>query len=226
MMQQQIVIQCVSRQSIKAACDCACCQGRCNHTATPCHNPQEVTEIWELLLPSGEILYQSLSYMDDDWKRCVRPGVAGIVIQALEQNGYRVFKYENSRSDFYYYSERKECVVSPLRGDIYVVSQIKGHSARGPWFGHTDALDTSYTLVVVPPHVTEAEWEVVEWGRSNVPHNVDVLVRDEETGEEYVAQEQCWCYREWRKRLIYRYRDGKVESEVIEGWEKCESRNT
>jgi hypothetical protein len=224
-MQQQISIKCVDRKSVKTECNCDCCQGRCNHAATPCHRPYEVVERWEITLPNGETLSKSLSYMDDDWKRCVRPGVAEIVIQALEQNGYRVFKYENSRSDFYYYSKGKECVVSPLRGDIYVVSQIKGHSARGPWFGHTDVLDTSYTLVVVPPHVTEAEWEVVEWGWSNVPHNVDVLVRDEETGEEYVALEQCWCRREWRivERVVYH--DGKVSSEVVESWEKCEKRN-
>ena len=222
-MQQQISIKCVDRKSVKTECNCDCCQGRCNHAATPCHRPYEVVERWEITLPNGETLSKSLSFRDDDWKHRVVPGIAGFVREALEERGYRVFEYRDICNDFYYYSTTTWHDITPIRGDVWVMS-ADGIRARGPWFGPTNALDETVKFVIVPPSVEEAEWEVVEWGQSNVPHNVEVEVEDE-NGETYIMLEQCWCRREWRLRERVVFRRGEVISEVLESWERCEKRN-
>mgnify|MGYP000487961475 CR=1 FL=1 len=210
----------IEEYSTRAECNCLCCTGRCQHKATFCHRPRWVTEVWQITLPDGKSIEKSISYYYDYYRNRIIPGVADILCEVLEENGYRVFRYEGEDNSYYYYSTTVIHSITAIK-NVFVIDS-HGISVTGPWYGPTNSLSTYVKFVVVPPDVEEAEWEVETWRDSNVPHNVSVLCYDEETGEEYVMLEQCFCYKEEYIKERWNFRNGEVYTEVIESRTKCD----
>jgi len=205
---------------IPLECNCACHRGRCNHTSSPCHELYRFVERWQLTLPDGQVFTFEHEYVYDS-HRHYREVFNFEVDKLLSQQGFKVFEYKNRRSDFYSYSERSSFVVKPIR-NCYIIEDVPKLISRAPWFSHTESASIYSDYVIVPPSANEAEWEVTEFGSSNVPHSYPVLEEDPDTGEKFVVLAQCWGRREWWRTVRCRFRDGKVDEEVIEEKWKCD----
>jgi len=208
-------------KSVKSAlpCDCDCHTGKCNHTSTPCHELYEYRETWQLTLPGQTFTFEH-SYVYDNYKH--HHEVFNFDIEKLlTQRGFKVFKYNTQSSDFYSYSERTSFVVKPIR-NCYVIENVPHLISRAPWFSHTQSTSVYSHYLIIPPHANEAEWEVTEFGSSNVPHSYDILVEDPETGEKFVMLAQCWGHQEWWRTTRFYYKDGQLYEEDVASHWKCD----
>jgi hypothetical protein len=204
---------------INLPCDCPCHRGKCNHTASPCHAYFKVYSEYKLTLPDQNSCILRHEYTYDSHRVSFEqfPDIK----ELLEQHGYRVFRYINKRSDFYSYSERRSHSIKPVK-NCYLLEDVPHFFRQAPWYSHTDSVSEFADYIIVPPGVDEAEWEITEFGSSNVPHSYPVLEEDPDTGEKFVVLAQCWGRREWWRTVRYRFREGRVEEEVIDEQWKCD----
>jgi hypothetical protein len=201
-------------------CNCACHRGKCNHTSSPCHELYRYVEIWQLTLPDGQVFTFEHSYIYDSYKQ-YREVFNFNIDELLTQQGFKVFKYDTHRSDFYSYSERTSFVVKPIR-NCFILEDVPKLISRAPWFSHTESASIYSDYLIIPPSADEAEWEVTEFGSSNVPHSYDVLEEDPDTGEKFITLAQCWGRREWWRTTRYYYYNGQLHAEEIASHWECD----